>query len=155
MLGRFFLTASFALAMGTVAGCAGPRSDAAVVAIPAPAKPATVAPTSTPPVASRAANSPTIAAPPARAGVLNPLSRPDDLSCKSDADCVIKDVGSCCGYRPQCLNKEAKTFPDQVKAKCAREGRVSTCGMLAVIGCECVQGKCAAQLQSDNSSLVR
>ena len=160
MAGRFFFTAlatlALVLALGSVAGCAGPRSDAAVITTPAPGKPAAVARTASPPVAAApAAPSPTVAAPSARPGVLNPSSRPGDLACKSDADCEVKDVGSCCGYRPQCLNRDAKTFPEQVKAKCAREGRVSTCGMLAVAGCQCLQGKCAALLQSDNSSLVR
>jgi hypothetical protein len=72
-------------------------------------------------------------------------------SCNTDADCTIKDVGSCCGYRPQCLNKETPTFPEQVKEQCAREGRVSTCGMLAVSGCQCHSGKCDNVLQSDES----
>lgn len=72
-------------------------------------------------------------------------------SCKTDADCAVKDVGSCCGYHPQCLNKDTPTFPDEVKARCAREGRVSTCGMLAISGCQCVSGKCENVLQSDES----
>jgi hypothetical protein len=72
-------------------------------------------------------------------------------TCNSDADCAIKDVGSCCGYQPQCLNKDAPTFPEHVKAQCAREGRVSTCGMLAISGCQCRSGKCENVLQSDES----
>lgn len=89
----------------------------------------------------------------ATAGVSRlPASNPG-RSCRSDADCAVKDVGSCCGYHPQCLNKDTPTFPEQVKEKCAREGRVSTCGMLAVSGCECVSGQCQNQLQSDESLL--
>ena len=72
-------------------------------------------------------------------------------SCRTDADCAVKDVGSCCGYHPQCLNKDTPTFPEEVKARCAREGRVSTCGMLAVSGCQCVSGQCENLLQSDES----
>lgn len=72
-------------------------------------------------------------------------------ACKSDADCAIKDVGSCCGYRPQCLNKDTPTFPEQVKERCAREGRVSTCGVLAISGCQCVSGQCQGVLQADES----
>ncbi len=72
-------------------------------------------------------------------------------ACNTDADCAIKDVGSCCGYRPQCLNKDTPTFPEHVKEQCAREGRVSTCGMLAISGCQCRAGKCENVLQSDES----
>ena len=72
-------------------------------------------------------------------------------SCNTDADCAIKDVGSCCGYHPQCLNKNTPTFPEQVKERCAREGRVSACGMLAISGCQCRSGKCENLLQSDES----
>lgn len=159
MIGRIFFAAVFGLSLVLlVAACAGPRSDPAVAGTPAatgtPA-PATAMPIAVPVVAAPAPASPAIAAPPAKASVLHVASKAGDLACRTDADCVIKDVGSCCGYRPQCLNKAAKTFPDQVKAKCASEGRVSTCGMPAVAGCQCVQGKCAAQFPSDNSSLAR
>lgn len=65
-----------------------------------------------------------------------------DLSCKTAADCSIKDVGSCCGYQPRCLNKDSATYAEQVKAKCAEEGRVSHCGMPTVTGCACQAGKC-------------
>ena len=36
-----------------------------------------------------------------------------DASCKTDDDCAIKDVGSCFGYRPACVNKASPTFPRQ------------------------------------------
>ena len=90
---------------------------------------------------------------PATASAATPLPPGPDKgrSCSTDADCMVKDVGSCCGYRPQCLNKDTPTFPEQVKAKCAREGRVSACGVLAVSGCQCVSGKCENLLQSDQS----
>lgn len=70
-------------------------------------------------------------------------SDPVDISCKVDSDCAIKDVGSCCGYSPQCVNADAPTFPEQVKAQCASEGRMSVCGFPAISGCRCVQGRCA------------
>lgn len=78
-----------------------------------------------------------------------------DASCKTDSDCAIKDVGSCCGYNPRCLNKDSQTFPEQVKAKCANDGRVGICGFPAIAGCECVQGKCARLTPTDNDELVQ
>ena len=67
-----------------------------------------------------------------------------DLSCKTDADCAVKNVGNCCGYYPQCVNVDSKTFPEQVKAECAREGRSSICGFPSIESCTCNQGQCAA-----------
>jgi hypothetical protein len=66
------------------------------------------------------------------------------LACKTDTDCAVKDVGSCCGYRPACVRQDAKTFPEDVKARCAAEGRVGTCGFTAIAGCHCDAGRCAA-----------
>lgn len=91
----------------------------------------------------------------------NPVDRnPTDAgslntSCKVDADCEIKDVGSCCGFYPRCLNRGTQTFPDRVKAQCGNEGRVSTCGFPAITSCECVQGKCSGVTISDDDQLVR
>jgi hypothetical protein len=65
-----------------------------------------------------------------------------DASCKTDADCAIKDVGSCCGYRPACVNSASPTFPEKVKADCQSSGRVSTCGFPAITGCKCTAGQC-------------
>jgi hypothetical protein len=65
-----------------------------------------------------------------------------DRSCKTDADCAIKDVGSCCGYRPACVNTASPTFPDQVKAQCADSGRMGICGFPAITGCKCTAGQC-------------
>ena len=76
-------------------------------------------------------------------GEPNP-SAPDvvDASCKTDADCAIKDVGSCCGYRPACVNRASPTFPERVKEQCARSGRMGICGFPAITGCKCTAGKC-------------
>ena len=81
--------------------------------------------------------------------IADPMAKPSepsavDSSCKTDDDCAVKDVGSCCGYYPRCLNKDSPTFPEQVKAQCAKQGRVGVCGFPAVSGCHCDQGKCAA-----------
>ena len=75
--------------------------------------------------------------------------------CQTDSDCAIKDVGSCCGYRPQCVNKNTPTFPEQVRARCGHEGRVGICGFPAITGCQCVAGKCSGITLSDDSTQVQ
>lgn len=65
-----------------------------------------------------------------------------DRSCTADADCTVKNVGNCCGYYPACVNVDAKTFPEQVKQACEREGRRSICGFPDIQGCRCVQRRC-------------
>jgi hypothetical protein len=76
-----------------------------------------------------------------------------DLSCKSDADCTVKDVGSCCGYHPACVNKDSPTYAEQVKARCASEGRVGICGFQPVDACTCSAGKCSASQSSDSTQV--
>ena len=67
-----------------------------------------------------------------------------DYSCTTDADCAVKDVGSCCGYAPACVNANSPTFPEQVKAECAKNDMQSVCGFRDIEGCTCVEGRCAA-----------
>lgn len=67
-----------------------------------------------------------------------------DTSCKTDADCAVKNVGNCCGYYPACVNKDSPTFPEQVKAQCEREGRMAICGFREIAACTCNQGRCDA-----------
>lgn len=73
-------------------------------------------------------------------GPLNP-----DRSCKVDADCAVKDVGNCCGHYPMCVNRDARTDPQAVRAQCARSGMASVCGFPEIAGCSCVQGQCRAR----------
>jgi hypothetical protein len=132
-----------------LAGC--PRNDADTTtasSAPTATAPAADAPTSEEPAAAPVADDstppPAASAPQGIAvGEPNP-GAPSvvDASCKTDADCTIKDVGSCCGYRPACVNTASPTFPDKVKAECASSGRVSTCGFPAITGCTCNAGKC-------------
>ena len=75
---------------------------------------------------------------------------PVDQSCRTGADCAIKNVGNCCGMFMACVNKDAKTFPDQVQARCTAQGRVSICGMPSISSCECVSGKCAGTRGSND-----
>ncbi|MGQ0801361.1 MAG: hypothetical protein ACT4NL_14785 [Pseudomarimonas sp.] len=67
-----------------------------------------------------------------------------NLSCKTNADCTIKDVGNCCGYFPACVNTASPTFPEQVRAACAKEGTASICGFADISSCECVDSQCRA-----------
>lgn len=69
-----------------------------------------------------------------------------DIRCDSDADCQVKDIGSCCGYYPRCVNKDSPTFADQVKAQCAKEGRSGVCGFPSVRGCSCVAHQCVNEV---------
>ncbi|AWV08114.1 hypothetical protein [Marilutibacter maris] len=68
-----------------------------------------------------------------------------DKSCKTDADCTVKNVGNCCGYYPACVNVNSPTDPEGVKAACAESGMMSVCGFPAIEGCQCVEGSCQAQ----------
>lgn len=90
----------------------------------------------------------------------NPLDRPVqprpisndptavNRSCKTDADCTVKDLGNCCGYYPACVNVDAKTDPKAVQAQCAKTGMASVCGFPEISGCQCVKGQCAADTQA-------
>lgn len=65
-----------------------------------------------------------------------------DYSCKTDSNCKIKDVGSCCGYRPACVNKDSKTFAAEVKAQCSKDGTMGICGFPSIRSCTCTNNKC-------------
>ncbi|MBB4126916.1 hypothetical protein GGR77_002206 [Xanthomonas translucens] len=73
-----------------------------------------------------------------------------DTTCRSDADCAVKDVGNCCGAMPACVNRDSPTDPQGVMAQCQASGRMSVCGSRAVSGCQCVAGQCSAKgIQAD------
>lgn len=67
-----------------------------------------------------------------------------DASCRTDADCTVKDVGNCCGYYPACVNVNSPTDPKGVQADCAKKGMMSVCGFPEISSCSCKQGKCEA-----------
>ncbi|SIQ56305.1 hypothetical protein [Solilutibacter tolerans] len=69
-------------------------------------------------------------------------------SCKTDADCTVKNVGNCCGHYPACVNVNAQTNPEAVQAQCAKSGMASVCGFPQISGCKCVSGQCAADSQA-------
>ena len=76
------------------------------------------------------------------AGTTGAAASVPDRGCETDDDCAVKDVGSCCGYFPMCVNRDARTDPAGVRAQCERDGLSSVCGFPEVRGCRCVQGRC-------------
>ena len=165
----FFAALVIALAV-VLAGCAAPQPGSSDPAAQPDAAPATAAgkPGATRIAAAPAAHQTTAPAPstpasPPRSKPAPPMSDPLpaqrvpdavpaparlDVSCRSNADCVVKDVGNCCGYFPRCVNVNAKVDPQAVQAQCARSGMASVCGFRQVEGCECVQGECRDQSSS-------
>lgn len=124
----FHLLATCCLLAVSAAACTASRSpspevSAAQSATPAPAKPA---PRMSEPL------------PPERV----PAGARVDRSCKTNADCVVKDVGNCCGRMPACVNVDSPTDPEGVQAECKRKGTMSVCGFPALEGCTCKQGQC-------------
>lgn len=76
---------------------------------------------------------------------LKEYQRSVDYSCTADPDCVIKDVGNCCGFYPRCVNKDAETNPGLVREFCAEQQMVSVCGYPSISSCECVSGMCVGR----------
>lgn len=71
-----------------------------------------------------------------------PSPVPLDTACTVDADCAVKNVGSCCGAMPACVHKDSPTDPAAVQAECARKGLASTCGFREISACTCQDGRC-------------
>jgi len=67
-----------------------------------------------------------------------------DRSCQADADCVVKDIGSCCGAFPSCVNRNSPTDPDAVQAACDKNGQAAHCSRRVLEQCACRQGQCVA-----------
>lgn len=133
------------LLLPACSGSADKPAAAALEAVPveaAPAKVQTAPPGVTVPVAKP--STPRL-----------PAGQDTGLACKTNADCAVKDAGSCCGFRPVCVNKDTPTFPEKVKAACSNEGRVGICGFQAIDGCQCVSGKCEGLLMMENSAPVQ
>lgn len=127
---RIFQSASIALAALLLAACTAAQPGASVQAPPA----ATPEPA---PVAQPVRALPTAPARPAVAGV------PDlDRSCRVDSDCAVKDVGSCCGYSPACVNADARPDPAAVQGACAGAGMAGVCGFREIQACACVSNTC-------------
>jgi hypothetical protein len=67
-----------------------------------------------------------------------------DSSCRTSADCAVKDVGNCCGAMPACVNKDSPTDPAAVQAQCQARGMMGICGFRAISACQCDNGQCVA-----------
>ncbi|MBB4768474.1 hypothetical protein DYQ94_15650 [Xanthomonas sp. LMG 8993] len=66
-------------------------------------------------------------------------------TCRTDADCTVKNVGNCCGAFPACVNVNSATDPKGVMAQCQASGMMSVCGFREISACQCVAGQCAAK----------
>ncbi len=138
------LFASAALVALLLVGCTAPAPspDAPKTATEAAPTPAAPAPAATAPIATPAPQAPQQAPEaPTEHKVATDASAPS-RSCRTDSDCAVKNVGSCCGAFPMCVNKDAKTDPAAVQAQCAKAGVASVCGFQEVSGCQCVKGQC-------------
>ena len=139
-------------------GCVAPapstqaNADAPAVASPQPASPQPAlqqpVPVATPqrPRIGQPIRMPPVSDPLPPERVQVPSRTPVQVArtCKVDSDCVVKDVGNCCGYYPACLNKASPTDPAGVKAQCAKDGMASECGFPTIEGCRCANGQCIA-----------
>jgi hypothetical protein len=70
-----------------------------------------------------------------------------NYSCEQDSDCVIMDVGSCCGYYPVCLHKNSTPDP----SKACEGGGSSICGFPSIENCVCDTEQFGGRCQADNS----
>jgi hypothetical protein len=69
----------------------------------------------------------------------------DPLFCNTDSDCEIKDVHNCCGYYPQCVNKDFIPDIEAVIKECKKleeSGISSICGFPEIAYCVCVDNSC-------------
>ncbi|SFL27564.1 hypothetical protein [Lysobacter sp. cf310] len=126
MTRRLFVPLLGALLLSLLAACSSPApAPAATATAPEPAAPA-----------------PQFPAPGQHSEALEPVAIAMDLSCASDNDCVVKNVGNCCGQFNACVNRGSPADPSAVMAQCAKEGKMSMCGSPVIAGCACVQGQC-------------
>ncbi|MET0328856.1 MAG: hypothetical protein ABW163_08825 [Luteimonas sp.] len=114
---RRLLSVVAALALLALVACAAPATSAPVAAVPVPEQAGIPLPA-------------------------NPLQ--PDRSCSVDADCAVKNVGSCCGYQPACVNANAQVDPQAVQADCAARGVAGVCGFVEIQSCACVNARCEA-----------
>jgi hypothetical protein len=65
-----------------------------------------------------------------------------DKTCEKDSDCVVRDVGNCCGYYPQCVNSAASIDREKVTSWCEEKGMASICGFPVIESCRCQDHVC-------------
>ncbi|TMN20301.1 hypothetical protein [Pseudoxanthomonas sp. X-1] len=119
------------LAAVLLAGCAAPANTQGVQ--PSPATDPAPAPAPGAQTGSNATPAPS-----------RPPSTPAKVQtqCTSDAQCVVKNIGSCCGELPACVNVDSPTDPAAVQAQCQASGRMGICGFRPISACQCQAGTC-------------
>lgn len=88
---------------------------------------------------------------PASAMTLAEYEKSIVYSCQKDSDCVIKNIGNCCGSYPACVNLKTVASPEMVRKLCEREGIGSVCGFEPVNSCVCVSGLCKGSYHSNEN----
>lgn len=83
-------------------------------------------------------------------GIEKPVN---DYTCQTAEDCAVKDVGNCCGYYPECVNKDFEPDLDAVKQWCGDSEMMSICGFAEIDSCVCVEGFCKG-IQDEDSAPV-
>ncbi len=73
-----------------------------------------------------------------------------DYNCDNDSDCEIKDVHNCCGYYPECVNRQAMVDAAFVRDACNEEGKASICGFTSIDTCRCINSRCEGYLKNEN-----
>lgn len=125
-----------------VAEVAAPKAPPDRVAAPLPAQTSPRAPVQPAPRAGKPPPSMSDPLPPEAVPPVGGNTAAIDSSCRTNADCAVKNVGNCCGYAPACVNRNSRTDPAAVQAQCQASGMVSTCGFQEISACSCSRGKC-------------
>ena len=75
--------------------------------------------------------------------------------CKSNSDCEIKNIGSCCGYYPSCVNKNFSPDLDAVRKECKEMWFVSVCWHEVIDRCRCVNNTCESYQWGRNLPFIK
>ncbi|MBS3074963.1 hypothetical protein J4429_00730 [Candidatus Pacearchaeota archaeon] len=65
-----------------------------------------------------------------------------NYTCEQPEDCEIKDVRNCCGYHPECVNKNSIVNASLVKELCEHGAQTGLCGYKDIKSCKCEKNKC-------------
>lgn len=125
------------------------QAERGEIALEAPPAPPRSAPPMSDPLPPQRVVEPAPVSPPASVPAAGTVKV--DTSCRTSADCTVKNVGNCCGEYPACVNVDSPTDPAGVQARCAAKGMASVCGFPVISGCQCVAGQCT----SDNGAVAR
>ncbi|HLC73968.1 MAG TPA: hypothetical protein VJH20_05030 [Candidatus Nanoarchaeia archaeon] len=72
-----------------------------------------------------------------------------DYSCLVDKDCQIKNIGNCCGYYLQCVNKDFLPDLKSVQKECEESGFKGNCGFREIHSCKCIDNWCEGVLEGE------